>query len=355
MSNIHPISHAAPAPRRAALAVALLVALALLVACGNEGATATATATAPPEPATAPSAATAAPETADASFPLTLSGSDGVAITIPAQPQRIVSVSPGATEILFAIGAGPQVVAVDRYSDYPPAAQALPQLATYLDTADPETVLAQSPDLLVTSTADQAQQFRSLGIPTLLLDIPTTIDGVYEDTRLLGTATGHDAETQRFIAETRRRVDAVVQRLRDVAQGPTVFFELDNTLYTAAPGSFIGNMLALLHARNVAAGASSPFPQLTAEAVIAANPEVILLADGGFGESLATVAARPGWSTTSAVTTGRVIAVDPNLTNRPGARIADAVELLAGALYPDRFAAAAAATATPAGTAGAAR
>ena len=344
MSVTDPFIRTAPArrraPRVATLFGACVAALALLGACGS--AEPAATATLPTAASAAPSPAAVATTALAPAFPRTLSGADDVEITLTAPPQRIVSVSPGATELLFAIGAGPQVVAVDRYSDYPPETSALPQLGTYLDTADPETLLAQSPDLLVTTTADQAAHFHSLGIPTLLLDIPTTIDGVDDATRLLGLATGHDAEAAQFVEDTQRRVDAVIGRLSDIVDGPTVFFELDNTLYTAAPNSFIGDMLARLHAQNVAAGASSPFPQLTAEAVIAANPDVILLADGGYGESPETVAARPGWSTTTAVTSGRVIAVDPNLSNRPGARIAEAIELLAEALYPDRFPAVAA-------------
>lgn len=331
MSITHGFAHTRPVRRPVAAFVALLMLGVLLVACGNDGAAVTAS-----PPAAASSDASGTPA-ATAEFPRTVSGSDGVAITLLAPPQRIVSVSPGATEVLFAIGAGAQVAAVDRYSNYPAAAQALPQLDTYLDTADPEQLLALSPDLLVTSTVEQAEQFHGLGVPTLLLAIPTTIEGVYDQVRLLGSATGHDGDAEQFVAETQRRVDAVIQRLSDVTDGPVVFFELDNTLYTAAPGSFIGNMLSLLKVQNVAEGASSPYPQLTAEAVIAANPEVILLADGGYGESLETVAARPGWSSTPAVAAGRVIAVDPDLTNRPGGRIAEAIELLARAIYPDRF------------------
>ncbi len=213
---------------------------------------------------------------------------------------------------------------------------------------------------------EQAKQFRDLHIPTLLLDIPDSLDGVYAQMTAIGAATGHDDGAQALVTQSKARIDAVVQRLADVQQGPKVFFELDNTLYTAAPNSFVGSMLALLKARNVAAGATSAFPQLTAEAVIAADPDVVLLADAAFGESEQTVAARPGWSSVSAVKQHRVIGVNSDLTNRPGARIADAIELLAHDLYPDRFAHAmpggnvygsptASATAAATGAAGAAR
>ncbi len=116
-----------------------------------------------------------------------------------------------------------------------------------------------------------------------------------------------------------------------------VFYELSEDLYTAAPATFIGGMLELLGARNVAAGAVSPFPQLTSEAVIASDPEVILLADAEFGASAESVASRPGWSGITAVIDGRVHPVDPDLGNRPGPRIALAIEEMARLLYPDRF------------------
>jgi iron complex transport system substrate-binding protein len=116
-----------------------------------------------------------------------------------------------------------------------------------------------------------------------------------------------------------------------------VFYELSADLYTASPESFIGGMLAAVKARNVAAGARSPFPQLTAEAVLAADPEVVILSDAAYGESLESVAARPGWANVSAVRNRRVHPIDPDIVNRPGPRIADGVEALARAIYPDRF------------------
>ena len=252
-----------------------------------------------------------------------------------ARPERIISYSPAATEILFAIGAGQQMVGVDRFSDFPPETAELAQFDTFFDTTDPEAALAVTPDLIVTITPGQAEQFRDLGMTVLLLEFPTSIEGVFGNVRHLGEATGNASAADALIEEMRMRIDAVIDSIAGVDTGPTVFWELDNTLFTVADDTFIGSMLTALKARNIAADALTAFPQLTAEAVIAANPEVILLADEAFGESVETVAARPGWSVIDAVVNGRVVPIDPDIASRPGPRIVEAMETLVSILYPE--------------------
>ena len=141
-----------------------------------------------------------------------------------------------------------------------------------------------------------------------------------------------------MITELRSRIDAVTAALDDVGQGPRVFFELTSDLYTVAPNTFVGDLLTLAKAQNIAAGAESPFPQLSAEAVVDADPEIVLLPDGELaGESLETVCARPGWDVISACTSERVHAFDGDLTSRPGPRVVDGLELIVRLLYPERF------------------
>jgi len=276
--------------------------------------------------------------TADAAFPFTFTDSADVEVTLQAPARRIVSYSPGATEILFAIGAGDQVIAADEFSDFPAATKALERVA-YSDP-DPERALTLDPDFLIMTSrqVEQAPQFRRAGLNVALLLEPESLDGVIENIRLLGRVTGNVDQANALADDMRTRIDAVIATISgsdDAA--PVVLYELTNDLYTAGPDTFIGGMLTLLGARNVAQGATSPFPQLTAEAVIDADPNVVLLTDAEFGESFETVAARPGWSGVSAVVDQRVFPLDPDLVNRPGPRIVDGFETMAALLYPDLF------------------
>ena len=317
--------------KRATLTAGAVTVALLIAACGDDAADPTAT------PTEAAPAATASVEATLPAFPLTVRDSTGASIVIEARPERIVSHSPAVTEILFAIGAGAQVVAVDDFSDYPQEAVALQQVR-YSDP-DPEQAVALEPDLIIFGGRQQGsvEAFRALGLPVFLTEEAATLEAVLDDIMLIGRISGHVAEAEVLVAELRGRINAIAAKVADVTEGPTVFFELSDGLYTVAPESFIGGMLTLLKARNVAEGATTAFPQLTGEVVVERNPEVILLADAEFGASLESLRERPGWATIAAVQSGRVVPVDPDVTNRPGPRIVDGLELIAKALYPDRF------------------
>lgn len=299
-----------------------------------------------PEAPTAPAAALTAASTADATapvapiangFPLTVTDTSGVEVEILDRPRAIISYSPGATESLFAIGAGDQVVAVDRFSNYPPAAASLAALE--YSSPDPEAALSFEPDLVILSSnqSEQVEQFRNAGMTVIDMASADSLEQVYEQIELLGLATGHVDEAAAVVEDMQARIAEVTSRIADVEQGPRVFFELTSDLYSVAPDSFVGGLIETLKGQNVAAGAVSQFPQLTAEAVIAADPEVVFLADAAFGESLETVGARPGWDAVAAVVEGRVVALDADASNRPGPRLVDAIEAMARAMYPDRF------------------
>ena len=227
-------------------------------------------------------------------------------------------------------------MAADEFSDYPPAVIHLERVS-YTDP-DPERTLALMPDLVIFAEQQQQQieQFRRLGMPVLFAREPKTIDGVFDSILMLGRVTGHAPMAQTLVSDMQRRIDIVVTRVADMESSPTVFYELTDDLYTAGPETFIGGMLQLLHAENIAAGTTSPFPQLTAEAVLAADPQIILLADGEW-VSIESVAQRPGWAGIAAVTNGRVHPINPDLGNRPGPRIVDAIEEMARVIYPERF------------------
>lgn len=313
-----------------ALVTALICSLVLGACSGDTAATATAT------PVVEPSAS-ATSTTEPTPTPVVETDSSGVQVTLDGPAQRIVSHSPGVTEILFAIGAGAQVVAADEFSDFPEEAAALPKV-TYA-APDPEQDLSFSPDLVIFA-ANQEQsvgQFRSLGIPVFYLQEPANLDGVIDSIRLLGRLTGHEPEAEVLASDIEVRLAAVTSALAGVEAGPRVFWELDSTLYTVSPDTFIGGALQLLKAQNISAGAASPYPQLTAEAVVAADPEVILLADAQWGVTVESVAERPGWAGMTAVVEGRIYPVDEDTMSRPGPRIVDGIEALAALLYPDLF------------------
>ena len=272
-----------------------------------------------------------------AAFPLTIGDSAGTMVTLEAAPERIISYSPGATEILFAIGAGDRVVATDEFSDFPAETEALPKLP--YSSPDPERALVLEPDLLLMATQqrEQVEQFRGLGMTVLFLDSAQDVGSVFGMIALLGEVTGNHRQAAELTASMLERIGAVTAALDNVEEGPLVFFELTADLYTVGEDTFVGELLALAKARNIAAGAASSYPQLTAEAIIAAAPDVVLLADGEWGESYETVCARPGWDATPACIDGRVHPVDGDLSGRPGPRIVDGLEQIARLLYPDRF------------------
>ena len=332
--------------RRLGALLTPLLALALVAAaCGGEQPTASATPAA--TAAASATAATAATATATAAattteqtttvFPLTVVDSSGTAVEIAAAPQRIISFSPAATEILFAIGAGERVAATDEFSDFPAAALELPKLA--YTSPDPEAALALEPDLIVMAInqRDSVQQFRGLGMTVLLIEEADSVEGVLESITLFGRITGSEQAANALVERMRAQIAEITAVLADVDDGPLVFYELTADLYTAGTETFIGSMIASLKAGNVAAGAESSFPQLSSEAVIEADPDVILLSDAKWGESAETVAARPGWSEISAVVNGRIHPIDPDIVDRPGPRIVEGLRAMAEAIYPDRF------------------
>lgn len=314
------------------LSIALLVAAWLAAACGRGASPERAV-----QSATAAVVATDQPSGARVAYPITVASSDGRSVTLTKRAERIVSLSPGNTESFFAISAGGQLVGVDRFSDYPAAAQALPKI----DYSNPnvEAVAALRPDLVLLSNRQRTlvPVLEGAGLKVLLLEEPATVRAVLERITLQGQLTDHPREAAALVATMRARIDAVTERVQGLS-GPRVYHELDPKLFSAAPSSFVGDFYTLLNARNIAPAGGAPFPQLTSEAIIAADPEVIVLTAAEFpGGSVADAKKRPGWSTLSAVRSDRVYALSGDLLSRPGPRLVDGLEALAKVLYPDIF------------------
>jgi iron complex transport system substrate-binding protein len=274
---------------------------------------------------------------ASGSFPFTIRQSDGVELTLTEAPRRIVSLASHATEIFCTIGAEDQLVAVDRFANCPLGSNRKPQLDSF--TPNLEAIAGYAPDLVYVSSDrnDLVQSLRRLGIRVLYLTLPDTLEGVLDHIQTLSRAAGRAQEGERLVASMRERMNAVRAKLADVSEGPRVFHELTDDFYTAAPNSFVGDFYTFLKARNIAAGSATAYPQLSAEVIVARNPEVIVLADEAAGVTPAQVKARPGWSVIDAVRNDRICAVNPDIVSRPGPRIVEALETLAKCLYPTRF------------------
>ncbi len=301
------------ARRPAAVVGALLLAVAL-AACGSS------------DNQTAP----AATGEASGGFPVQVVtgavGSDST-ITIEQKPDAIISLSPSATETLFAIGAGDQVIAVDDQSSYPAEAPRT-NLSGYQPNV--EAILNYSPDLVVTATPDDTtiSGLSKAGVPTLVLPAVTDFDGVYNEIERLGTATGHIESSKELVSDMRARIDQAVSEAPQ-AVGVTYFHELDPTLYTVTSDSFIGQVYGLFGLVNIADAAPSGggYVQLSEESVVEANPDVIFLADAAFGgASPEEVAQRPGWSQITAVELNQIFVLDPDISSRWGPRVVDFVE-----------------------------
>ncbi len=276
--------------------------------------------------------------------PLVLTDDLGRAVTLPAIPQRIISLSPTATEILFAIGAGGSVVGVTTYCDYPAEAQSLPKVGGYsANTISVETILSLQPDLIVAAAEEQQALIADLekaGLVVISL-APLTFDQVYADIELIGRATGHLNEATEVVQQMQARLAAVRQVVSAVPpeKRPTVFWEVfDEPLMTAGPSSFIGQMIELAGGANTFADLAEEYPQVSVEQVITRDPGVIMGPNShGTGMTPEQLAARPGWDHVDAVKNRRVYWIDANIVSRPGPRLVDAVEAIAGALYPDLF------------------
>ena len=295
--------------------VPLLLLLALVAGgCGQDGTTSGA----------------AAPADQQASFPVTLDTPAGK-VTLDRQPTRIVSLSPTATEMLFAIGAGGQVVAVDSNSNYPEEAPKT-DLSAYQPNI--EAIAGYKPDLVVYS--DDPGELKAgldkLTIPALQQPAATKLDDTYAQLDQLGRATGHPAEAARLTATMRAEIGKISAAGRP-ERPLTYYHELDKNLYSATSKTFIGQLYGQLGMKNIADAADKEgtgYPQLSAEYVVKADPDLIFLADTKCcGQSASTVAARDGWDQLTAVRTGGVVELDDDVASRWGPRVVDFLKTVA--------------------------
>jgi iron complex transport system substrate-binding protein len=312
----------------------------VLFACSPTDTGATTTTTGLPGSITtrAPTTTTTIPATTttvNSGFPVAIEDDVGE-VVIEERPEAIVSLSAVATEMLFEIGAGPLVVAVDDQSNFPPEAPTT-DLSGF--TPNLEAILAYEPDLVVITfdPGDLVSGLEAAGVQVILFGAAATIEDVYRQIEALGEATGNPEGA----LEANQRIEwgfaDVVAGADGLGHGVTYYHEIDSTYYTVTSSTFFGEIYALFGMENIADpadedGSAFGYPQLSSEFIVSADPDIIFLADTLYGVSAETVAERPGWDAMTAVQTGDIVELDSDVASRWGPRIVDLAEAIADAL-----------------------
>ncbi len=288
---------------------------------------------------------TAAPTNEQPSGPIVLT--DGLERTVQLdQPaQKIISIAPSNTEILYAIGAGSQLVGRDEFSDYPAEAKELPSVGGGFGALDTETMVALKPDLVLASQLtpqDQVEALEKLGLKVYLLANPTDIEDMFANLKTIGTITGKETQAGELIDSLTARVAAVDEKLVGTQKKPLVFYELDSTdpnaPWTAGPGSFIDTLISRAGGSNLGSKLSDAYAQLSVEQLLIDQPDVIVVGDYTWGGVTAeAVMARASWAALNAIKQSQVFIFDDNLVSRPGPRLVDGLEAMAKLIHPELY------------------
>jgi iron complex transport system substrate-binding protein len=284
------------------------------------------------------------PEPEPTQEPITLVDGLDRQVILDEPAQNIVSMAPSNTEILFAVGAGEQVIGRDEFSDYPEQAGNLPSIGGGFGDYNLEAIVDLEPDLVLAAqinTAEQVKSLEDLGVTVYYLSNPTTLDEMYENLFIVAELTGHSPETEELVADLRRRVSNI-ESLVETAEGQLLaFYELDATdpsaPWTAGSGTFIDTLITMAGGANIASELEGQYLQLSIEELLVRDPEVILLGDAAYGITPESLIERTGWSNISAVANDKIYTFDDNLVSRPGPRLVDGLEELARLLHPELF------------------
>jgi len=265
-----------------------------------------------------------------ADFPVTVGD-----LTLEVRPERIVSLSPTATEMLFAVGAGDQVIAVDNYSNFPAEAAELEKVDSFEPNV--KAIAGLEPDLVIATydPGNLVEQLNTLDIPVFFAGAVADLEGAYEQLEQIGALTGNLAAAQDLAAQMRTDIDAIVASVDPAAAELSYYYELDPTLYSVTSNTFVGGVMSLFGLTNIADGVQegNDYPQLSAEVIVEKNPDIIMLADTLCCEqTAATVAARDGWADLAAVKNGNVVELNDDIASRWGPRLVDLVRTVADAV-----------------------
>jgi iron complex transport system substrate-binding protein len=275
---------------------------------------------------------------------LSLTDGLGRTVTLASPAQRVVSLAPSNTEILFALGAGDKIVGRDEFSDYPEQAKAIGSVGGSMGEYSLEAIAALKPDLVLAAeinTPEQVAALEKLGLTVYYLPNPKSFEELYTNLETVATLTGRDAT--KLTDSLKARVTAVDEKIMPLSYHPIVFYEVDATdpskPYTAGVDTFINLIISRAGGANFTelAGITDSYPQVSLEQLVVAPPDFIILGDSMWGTTPEVVAGRPGWESLLAVTEGRVFPFDDNLVSRPGPRLVDGLEALARLLHPESF------------------
>jgi len=294
-------------------------------------------------PAAAPAPAPTVPTNTVAPVDTSITIVDGLgrSVTLAAPAQKVVSLAPSNTEILFALSAGAQVVGRDDFSNYPEEALAVASVGGSMGDYNLEEITRLQPDLVLAAeinTPELVNSLENLGLTVFYLSNPDEIEGIYTNLEVVGKLTGREAEAAALNTSLQARVARIDAALEKVTEQPLVFYELDATdpakPWTAGPGTFLDLLLRRAKALNAAAALSGEWAQISQEELLVQNPDVILLGDAMWGVTVESVAERPGWSQIKAVAEGRVYPINDDLISRPGPRQVDGLEEIVRLLHP---------------------
>jgi len=295
-----------------------------------------------PAPSSIPAAAPTIIPTTDSSISVT----DGMGrlLSLLAPAKTVVSLAPANTEILFAIGAGSQVVGRDSFSDYPAAAKSVQDIGGSMGKYNTEAIVALHPDLVLAGGINPPELVASLeplGLKVFFLANPDSLEGMFSNLETVARLTGHVAETDTLVNSLKVRVAALDAKIVPLNSAPTVFYELDATdptkPFTAGPGSFVDMLIKRAGGINAGGKLQGEWAQISLEDLLVVNPAIIILGDSAFGESPEKVAARTGWLALAAVKDHQIFPFDDNTVSRPGPRWVDGLEALAKLLHPGLF------------------
>jgi iron complex transport system substrate-binding protein len=275
---------------------------------------------------------------------LVLTDGLGREVKINAPTQRIVSLAPSNTEILFALGAGSQVIGRDEFSNFPAEVASIPSVGGSMGNYNFEQIAALKPDMVLASslnTHEQVNSLEQLGLKVYLLPNPTNLDGLYQNLATIGTVAGRSSEADELIKSLKSRVEAVEEAISTVDSRPVVFYELDGSdpaqPWTTGAGTFLASLIGMSGGTNAGNELGGDFAQISLESLLVKDPAIIILGDSNYGVDASQVSDREGWESLSAVKDGRVVPFNDDLVSRPGPRLVDGLESLAKLIHPEAF------------------